>query len=86
MSSIGPSDELQNWINGLAEQLADARNEADDLRARVKRLQRLVCAYDGTQYTDPGSIISAADDVEKQAEYELARQDCEQHGDLEDER
>lgn len=29
MSSIGPSDDLQDWINGLAEQLAEARNERD---------------------------------------------------------
>lgn len=59
-------------------------DEVKALAARVTRLQRLVHAYDGLQYSDPGSLISADDDVEKQAEYELARQDCEEHGDLED--
>lgn len=78
-------------IDMLAAEMLDRQRYTSDriaeLHARVKRLQRLVVAvaYDGIMYTDPGSIVSADDDTEKQSEYELARRDCEEHGDIEGE-
>ena len=87
MARCEAESERMRPIDMLAAEYLDRQKYTSDriagLHGRVKRLQRLVAAYDDLQYSDPFDIVNADDNAEKQSAYELARQDCEKHGDLE---